>query len=486
MMYRPPRHLEPNGNARHRSPHIHRGEDSSARDWPLLTLALTTLVICFITGGSSARTGLGVSLAELLSLPLMAFAFWRIRKGQRMARSRAALIAAAAIALLPLLQLLPLPESLWLLAPARASLREDLALFGIHDLSLRWSLAPEETERNFYLMLPALALFLVPLALRRKALPMLLWWPVGLALFTLLLAFVQLGMPQESFVNPFPEYEPSLSGVFANKNHQACALAIGLVLALARMIAVFQKPAAYPWKHAAQWLCVLLVAALVLVLPLVKSRAGLLVAMVACGALLMASGPLSPHRWKASRAARASALLAVAVLAVGIWGSFAWMQSEVETGKADDRWSTITATLRLGLDNAPFGSGFGSFVPMFEQATEGSLMRSGYINNAHNDYAQWWFEGGVPAIATLLLSLGVLIVSVRRLLQQPETSASRRTGIAAACALLVLLLHSTVDYPLRTPALMAMAGLLAGLVVATSLPAQAGSRTDPRTKSGTT
>ena len=32
---------------------------------------------------------------------------------------------------------------------------------------------PEETERNFYLMLPALALFLVPLALRRKALPML-------------------------------------------------------------------------------------------------------------------------------------------------------------------------------------------------------------------------------------------------------------------------------------------------------------------------
>lgn len=445
------------------------GRDVDAGDRVTLSLTLITLVLCFVTGGSSSQTGIGVMLAELLALPLLALALWRAWQRQRLWRARWALGVLLAILCLPIVQLLPLPESLWRLAPARLALREDLTAFGVDAISLRWSLAPAATERNVYLLLPAVALFLVPLAVRRRAWPALLGWPIGLAVFTLLLAFVQMGLPQDSFVNPFPEFEPSLSGVFANKNHQASALAIGLVLALSRLQEAYRDRAWHDrWRTAKQALYWTIVLLSILALPLVKSRAGLLIAMVACGLLLLSSGMLSARHWRASLSARVLTVLAVAVLLLGSWGAFAWMQSEAALDGS--RWDMFTTTWRLGFDNAPFGSGYGSYVLMFEQATRGALMRSGYINNAHNEFVQWWFEGGLAALAVVLAALAVLLAAVRRLLQRPLDSNSRRIGMAAACGVLVLVLHSTVDYPLRTPALMAMAGLLAGIVVATALP----------------
>ncbi|MEJ5207477.1 O-antigen ligase family protein [Denitratimonas sp. CY0512] len=432
-------------------------------DTLVLLLAGTVLALCFVCGGSSAQTGLGVVLAQLLALPLLGLALWRAWQRQRLGEVRWELIVVAAIVCLPLLQLLPLPESLWSLSSARAALSADLAVFGVHDLDLRWSLTPVATERNVYLLLPAVALFVVPLAVRRQAWKALLWWPIGMAMFSLLLAFVQLGLPQDSFVNPFPEYAPSLSGVFANKNHQASALAIGLVLVLSKLMDVYSRRS-HAQSTASLVLYAAMLALLILVLPLVKSRAGLIIALVVCGLVLLCTGPLSPRSWRNSgHVARVLAVSAFSGLLVGLWGAFAWMQSEAALDGS--RWTMFIMTLRLGVDNAPFGSGFGSYVLMFEQATQGALMRSGYINNAHNDYVQWWFEGGVLAILVLAAALYALIAALIRVLSLPGDSRSRSCGVAAAFGLLVLLLHSTVDYPLRTPALMAIAGLLAGILV---------------------
>lgn len=437
----------------------------------MFVLAVATLSICFISGGSSAQTGMGVMFAELLALPLLLCAVWRAWQQHRLGPARWAIGVVAAIVALPLLQLLPLPEGLWRLAPARIALWDDLVAAGVTDIDLRWSLTPDATEQNLYLLLPSVALFFAALASGRDTWRRLLWWVLGLSVFTLVLAFAQIGVAQDSFLNPFPEFEPSLSGVFANKNHQSSALAIGLVLALVFLLDARQRlndPAA---SRTTLVLCAILAVVFVAVLPLVKSRAGVIIALVVSGIVLLHSGPLSSSRWRAAgHATRVVATLATVALLVGIWAAFAWMQSEV--GVDGSRSEMFYATLKLGLDNAPFGSGFGSFVPMFEQVTQGGLMRTGYINNAHNDYVQWWFEGGVLAVLVLLAALWVLLLAARRLWRLPERARSRTSGIAAASALLVLLLHSSVDYPLRTPALMAVAGLLAGILVA------AGSRSE--------
>lgn len=445
----------------------------------LLVLSGVLLSIYFITGGSSQQTGTGVMVAQLLATPIGVYALVLAHARGRLWPARWAIAAMLLIIAVPLAQLLPVPAWLWHLPDARVVLSHDLAQAGVTHIDYRWSLTPATTERDLWLLLPPAALFFTALAVGRTMHPWLLRWILGLIVFSTLLAFVQLGTPQQSIFNPYPQFAPALAGVFANHNHQADALAIGLVLALS-MIVQADRGADYARRsHAQTVIGIILVAGFGLVLPLLDSRAGVLIAMVAAAAFLLMSGTLSWRRLNAYRGTRILAVIAVLVLAIGTFGAFAWMRNDADIEGL--RWAMATTTWHLGFANAPLGSGIGSFVPMFEQATHGALMHTGYINNAHNDYVQWWFTGGVLGVIALLAALTVLIASARRLLVLRADSQTRATGLAAFAGLLVLLLHSTVDYPLRTPALMATFALLAGVVVGAShRPAKQGS-TPPRT-----
>jgi len=423
--------------------------------------------LCFITGGSSQEAGTGVMVAQVLAIPVLLYALWQADRSGRLKSARWSIALVLAIVSIPALQLLPLPTGLWNLSGARSALQQDLAMAGVVAIEHRWSLAPGVTERALWSLLPALALFFSALALRRDAWRGLLWCVIALVAFSCVLAFVQIGAPQDSFVNPFPQYAAAMAGVFANRNHQSSALAIGLVLAAGLLLPSRRQhgnPAAARVHLAA---CVAAALLFALLLPLVGSRAGGIVALVALGVLAPVSGLFSLQHLQASRAMRWAALLAAGVLIAGIYGALAWMQ--VEADIEGSRWEMAVTTARLGLDNAPLGSGIGSFIAMFEQATRGAMMKTGYVNAAHDEYAQWWFEGGVAAVIVMLAVLAFVIVAMRRVLQLPARSTQRVTGAVALTALLVLLLHSMVDYPLRTPALMAMAGLLAGILVATTL-----------------
>ncbi|HET8897899.1 MAG TPA: hypothetical protein VFN09_03870, partial [Rhodanobacteraceae bacterium] len=89
---------------------MHRTEPTDR--WLLLASGVL-LTLTFLSGGSSAETGVGVLVAELLSLPLLIAAACIAWQRQRLAPARWAVVVALAIGLLPVLQLLPLPESMW-------------------------------------------------------------------------------------------------------------------------------------------------------------------------------------------------------------------------------------------------------------------------------------------------------------------------------------------------------------------------------------
>ncbi len=428
--------------------------------------AMLVLALAFLGGGSSVETGTTIMWAEWLALPLLLASWFVGWRNGALARARLAACAAGGVLLLPLLQLLPLPELLWQLAPARRALLDDLAAFGIASVDFRWSLTPAATERDAWLMLPPLALFFATLAMGRSGRQRLLHGVVALALLTLLLGFAQLGAPQDSFLNPFPQFKPELTGVFANANHQASMLAIGTVLSLALLLAgltTFDGSGKARLRIAT---CSMIMLLFLLAMPLLNSRAGLIIALIVGAFVLLHTGPLVPSNWRGSRLSRISGLLALTVIAAGMWSAFAWVQAD--SGIEGSRWAMTVATARLALENLPWGSGFGSFVRMFEQGTQGALMHHGYINNAHNDYIQWLLEGGIPALLELLLVIGLLVHAAWRLLGMRHGSRNRRLGLAAFSGVLVLLLHSTVDYPLRTPALMVVAGVLAGITVASA------------------
>ncbi|HEY6941832.1 O-antigen ligase family protein, partial [Dokdonella sp.] len=436
--------------------------DTDERRTALVAGAL--MALCFATGGSSQQTGIGTALAQLASLPILVHAVLRTRSRGGLRAFRAPIVVAVLIASIPWLQLVPIPSWLWSLPPARVALAHDLAAAGVEDVSLRWSLSPAATERDALSMLPPLALFFCALAVDRGAWRGLCAWLVALCACSLLLGFAQSGVAQDSVLNPFPQYAPALAGVFANRNHQAVALTIGLVLSVALLVDARRRGTERGGRSIAAVPFALSALLLAVALPLVGSRAGIVIAMIAIGVVLPAAGVPSLARLREHRPTRWATAAVLGLLVAGIHVGLAWVQSDAAV--TGSRWMLSRETLRIAVDNMPLGSGFGSFVPMFQQGTGPETLARTYINAAHDEYAQWGLEGGVLVLGALFAAVIVLARVFVRLVRRHPESPARTIGVAAWSGVFALLVHSGVDYPLRTPALMAACALLAGIAVA--------------------
>lgn len=126
-------------------------------------------------------------------------------------------------------------------------------------------------------------------------------------------------------------------------------------------------------------------------------------------------------------------------------------------------------TLEAGWQNFPFGTGFGSFDQVFRAAIGDTHLTASYVNHAHNDYLELWLTGGLPAILLLIAVLiwgGRLAVTNWRLKPGNPSAIAR----AASIVVLVVLLHSIVDYPVRTVAISCLFALASALQLVPLLP----------------
>lgn len=433
----------------------------SQQDRLLLGAACVLLCATFVSGGSSQESNAGMLIARLLAIPVLLLAFWAAQRRGALSHARWSLVALAFVASIPLMQLLPLPEWLWISAPARQLLQRDLAEAGVSNIHYHWSLSPGATERDVFSLLPGAALFVAAIALGAEAHRRLYWLVMALGFFSVVLAVAQMGAGQDSILNLYPQWVPAMGGIFANPNHQAASVAIALVLAISMLLDARSRTRRGENVHTLQWIFAALIVMFVLTVPMIGSRAGPILCIVSAVVVTLSSGVAPAQRVREHRGAQLILCLAAAVLLVGVYAAFNWTAGT----KIDVIRSTLThQTAAIGYTHAPLGGGFGGFVALFDQGVDDSLLGGEYINSAHNDYAQLWLEGGVVAIAGMLMVLIWLAASLRRLLALHPKSSSRNRGFAAATAMLVIILHSWVDYPLRTPALMAVFALMAGVL----------------------
>ena len=80
-----------------------------------------------------------------------------------------------------------------------------------------------------------------------------------------------------------------------------------------------------------------------------------------------------------------------------------------------------------------------------------------WVNHAHNDYLELLLETGLPGLLLMLAFLGWFVLQTARVWRSPFASLFAKAATIAAAAILV---HSIVDYPLRTASIVA---ILAGL-----------------------
>lgn len=417
-------------------------------------------ILVFVTGGSSQQHGWTDVAAQLLALPLLAAGLWRLA-GQPGSRVRTlGLVAMAAVALLPWLQLLPLPQSWWLWAPARATLAQDLTTAGVPEYATTWSLTPAATLRGALFLLPGLAMFVWVLGSDTTTQRRLLMLCVVLPIASLVLGFLQLGAEQDSLLNPYPQWAPSMGGTFANPNHQGTAMLVGLGVCLSFAVGAIGARDPETGKPRNPWPAIIAGALLLLGLPLTNSRAAVVI-----GVMMLVAAPLGMAASALRRSGHGRvgviALVASAVLAaIGLSAAMGWMKvDEVD----EIRWIMRQATFALGALHMPWGSGVGSFVPAFQQAFPDSLLMPQYINAAHNDYMQVWLEGGLAALLVVLLcavALGAAVASYLR-----RHGGERHFLWATLLGIFAFLAHAGADYALRTPALATAAALLAGILV---------------------
>jgi O-antigen ligase len=109
----------------------------------------------------------------------------------------------------------------------------------------------------------------------------------------------------------------------------------------------------------------------------------------------------------------------------------------------------------------PFGSGFGSFVEVFQLDEPLRYLKPTYVNHMHNDWLEILLTGGLPAVAILLFAIaGYLSTSVALFRRRDADRREVKMARLAAVLILILALASITDYPLRTPSMMAFLAVL--------------------------
>ena len=247
----------------------------------LFLLCTILLAACLVLGGGTRTGFLSDAAIQLLAIPLLLIAAWRLAGVPSLKGGRWALVLCLAIALVPALQLIPLPPSVWTALPGREPAMEAFRLLGQELPWMPLSLSPRATWLSGLSLLPPIAIFLATLLIgyrERRTLSLIL------VAFGVLSAFVGLAQVAEgpsSSLRFFAVTNTSEAvGFFANRNHFAAALYAFTVFAAAWAVEVAAPPPSGQTRLDTRWIVPVVASLTVLVIlvaaqAMARSRAGL-------------------------------------------------------------------------------------------------------------------------------------------------------------------------------------------------------------------
>lgn len=367
---------------------------------------------------------------------------------------RLPLLLIAGLSLWLVIQLIPLPPSIWTQLPGREPIAAGAEILGVAQPWRPISMSPDLT-------LNSLAAIIVPLSAligfagldedgRRQLLPIL----IGAALASAVLGIAQLSGGSAS---PFYLYrvtnEDAAVGFFANRNHEAALLALAFAM-LGVWAAMGEDRLVRRRRAVAATITGVFLVPMILV---TGSRAGLALAAVAAvwGCLLYAR---EIRDGSGARLGKALAVAASAVVTMG--GLFVFLASGravalqrlLGADQNELRLKNLPVLADMAKDLFPWGSGFGTFDPVYRIYERHEALSPRYLNQAHNDLLELLITGGLPALLLLIVFLAWWARCGWKLLRR-SGQPSRRLALGRLGFVMIFLLlgASLVDYPLRVP-----------------------------------
>lgn len=407
------------------------------------------LLLCLILGGSSQAIW-GNAILQLLALGILAWAALTREPAPMALDGRRLLLIVAAVMVLVLAQLIPLPPAVWVHLPGREFIAGGFALLGMPLPWLPISESPHDTMASALTLLPPLALIVGMLRLPH-------WrtsWLFGAVIVATGISIV-LGVLQVSAGNgDWYFYQRTNLGIavgaFANGNHFATLLLTAIPLLAALAIPLRRQATGRRGRPIDVALAVAAVSVFLVGLLINGSMAMFVIGPAVVAATALFAMRLPPRRQRQglmltiALLAAAGTVVVVAGRSLPSWGT---------TASVETRQEYWTVSMRALQDHWLTGSGFGSFAQTYRRFEDPQIADRWFANHAHNDYLELAFEGGVPAALLLVV---FLLWWAGRARNSWSTDSATIEQKAAAIASAAILLHSLFDYPLRTAGLAAV------------------------------
>jgi O-antigen ligase len=422
--------------------HARAAGDSDFRVGSLNSIFVAVLVAGAVVLGGASTPASGLAFAfHILTLVLLVLSVVRGTKSLLPLSSGFAW-GGAALCSLVLVQVIPLPAALWTSLPGRTAVSENLVLAGLIDVPGAASLDPHATVAAALSLVPGVALILLILLAGSVPVARVALTVVALIALSYLVGILQFTGGQDSALYLHTITNRGLGvGFFANANHQALLLAAGVPLVAALCAERVRRRRLVAWQAFAILALYVLAAATGITLTGSVAGMGLLLVAVLCSPLLI----------PAATRTRISVIVggflgagASAAASVGVLGS-----SMEGTLARPAIWRT---TLQGIAEFWPIGSGLGTFPSVYPLFENRETVTSTYVNHVHNDYLEWVFEAGLIAVGLIVAALAWWVIASVRAWRGP--AEAQLWPRAASILVGLVLAHSVVDYPLRTPAML--------------------------------
>jgi O-antigen ligase len=227
------------------------------------------------------------------------------------------------------------------------------------------------------------------------------------------------------------------AGLFANTNHFATLLFVSIPLLI--YVGIFMDRLLVSGVALAFTLLMLLAAG---------SRSGVLIGV----AITVLSIAFLSWRSRVGGLTVAALFILVGAFSFGILSKIDLEQVDPAFGRMEFARTTIEGIR----ENWLWGVGYGNFDRAYQMYESSEMIFRAYVNHAHNDYLEVVFEGGIAGAALLLFYLSAFLLRYRKVASEPLQRA-------VFLSILFILLHSLVDYPLRTEALAVTFAFLNGI-----------------------
>lgn len=421
-------------------------------------LLLGLIFLLFIAGGSSRSDIPSLVVIRPLAVIALAYGIYHLRRND-IDRFRWHVGAALALFIFALVQVLPLPPIIWENMNGRNLFSEISKNAGSSQYWRPLSLAPDASWNAIFALVVPLAVLVLAISVDRDSRFGILGILLIMGLINIVIGLLQ-AVDSDS---PLYFYQIRAgdfpSGLFSNRNHYAVFLSCMIPMLAVYLSNSRKSSRDNRWKI---WLACCFAITIIPLILVTGSRAGIWTTAVGIMTIPFlyraqhGQGTAKKHVQKSTVKYVTVALGVTAMVLITIFASRAESIDRLfdDGGSAFSRISMWQPIINIAETYGGWGSGVGTFAPVYQVGEPLDLLTFQYVPHAHNDLLEVILTAGWLGIVFMVcLAVGIVFAAWRHFRADISESRDVLFGRLGLVILGLLVIASIVDYPLRVPAL---------------------------------